>query len=394
MFDPETNAPATRAQTDQIVQANVNGTLDRTAPEGSWDQPRLQMERGGLPPPGTWYWDYDTGERRQAPIDKVAPRLLAPEGLRGPPTFTPPTQGWRGARERIGETVEGLLREAMGRSGRAGVDGTYSYYFPHHQPSPERGAEVDRQQAELQSWRRAHDPLERYVMEPIESVAGREISLRPHPQTRRVSDISRPFTPSHSEMTGRDKIDTGDATVIVVGGADDRRSRIGEGQYSEYYNAMYFEHGSVNNDKAILEIEQRAKGGPIILIGHSWGASEAYKAARALRDRGNNVVMLITADPVSKIRGSGPPPDTLWVNINAKTDSPDQSDWVAEAGGKPSRLPTDRAQINATVPGHHRELPEMMDHPLFDPRTGELRSAQQMIKDFVDQRRRDQAAKR
>jgi pimeloyl-ACP methyl ester carboxylesterase len=51
---------------------------------------------------------------------------------------------------------------------------------------------------------------------------------------------------------------------------------------------------------------------PIVLVGHSYGSDEILKIARALRDRGQKVDLLITIDPVTPIDV----PDNIGLTLN------------------------------------------------------------------------------
>lgn len=171
------------------------------------------------------------------------------------------------------------------------------------------------------------------------------------------------------EKYGRERIDTGDTTVVVVGGGADGYTTSdfsGARAYADSFsNKKFFTHleTKLRREAVLRSIEERAKGGPIILVGHSWGGPQAYELARDLTDRGNSVIGLFTADPVSS-KPSGARPRTFWVNVAAASRSPNLSDHIAKFGGKPSQLPVRTADIDATGAGHHEELASIMQQRL------------------------------
>ena len=96
------------------------------------------------------------------------------------------------------------------------------------------------------------------------------------------------------EKYGRERIDTGDTTVVVVGGGADGYTTSdfsGARAYADSFsNKKFFTHleTTLRREAVLRSIEERAKGGPIILVGHSWGGPQAYELARDLTDRGNS----------------------------------------------------------------------------------------------------------
>jgi pimeloyl-ACP methyl ester carboxylesterase len=176
----------------------------------------------------------------------------------------------------------------------------------------------------------------------------------------RMSNAVRP-----PEKHGRAQVDTGDTTVVVVGGGADGywgpQHDTAHDYADRFSNKKFFTHleTKFRREAVLRSIEDRAKGGPIVLVGHSWGGPQAYELARDLRDRGNTVLGLITADPVSRM-SSGARPKTFWVNVAASSQSPDDSDRIAAIGGKPSALPVDSADVDAVASGHHVGLARLM----------------------------------
>jgi hypothetical protein len=168
---------------------------------------------------------------------------------------------------------------------------------------------------------------------------------------------------------GKVKIDTGNTTVVVVGGGAD--GYLGSDQTAahdyadKFSNRKFFTHLEAKflREPVLRSIEERAHGGPIILIGHSWGGPQAYELARDLKARGNSVIGLFTADPVSRI-SSGTRPNTFWVNVAAASQARDATDHVASVGGKPSALPVQSADVDAVASGHHVDLDKIMQQPL------------------------------
>jgi pimeloyl-ACP methyl ester carboxylesterase len=160
---------------------------------------------------------------------------------------------------------------------------------------------------------------------------------------------------------------------IFVGGGGDDLAWLGLGVVRNYAADLALGTGRsviyVPNARSIRvrkAVEAAAKQGEIVnLVGHSWGAIDAFEAAaRALR-QGIAVANLITLDPVS-----GPwrrpvswPGGAYWLNVCANPSTPDGSDRLTGRrpfAHKPSRLPLSSANSNLTLDLHHWDVAGMM----------------------------------
>jgi pimeloyl-ACP methyl ester carboxylesterase len=113
-------------------------------------------------------------------------------------------------------------------------------------------------------------------------------------------------------------------------------------------------------------IEAGARRGDVVnLVGHSWGAIDAFHAAAGALRQGLAVTNLITLDPVSgPLRRPGTwPGGAFWLNVSADSSRPDHSDRLTRRqpfAHKPSRLPLAAADENVTLDLHHWDIDGMM----------------------------------
>ncbi len=113
-------------------------------------------------------------------------------------------------------------------------------------------------------------------------------------------------------------------------------------------------------------IEAAASAGDVVnVIGHSWGAIDAYHAAAGALRCGIGVANLVTLDPVSGPWRRPPiwPGGAYWLNVTARSSRPDQSDRLTlrkPFARKPSRLPLSAAAKNVTLDLHHWDVEGMM----------------------------------
>ena len=113
-------------------------------------------------------------------------------------------------------------------------------------------------------------------------------------------------------------------------------------------------------------IKAAAKGGDVVnLIGHSWGAIDAFHAAVWALREDLSVLNLITLDPVSGPWRRPPawPGGPYWLNVCAQSSRPDQSDRLTQRrpfAHKPSRLPLGAADRTVTLDLHHWDVEGMM----------------------------------
>lgn len=170
---------------------------------------------------------------------------------------------------------------------------------------------------------------------------------------------------------GHDGVD-----IFIGGGADDWHPilRLGSKgpmrQYAEDYRSetgrptRYFPNSRPEKVLAAVRQAQRG-GGPVNIVGHSWGATDAYNvAARAARE-GLRIDNLATLDPVGGNLGvggvSGREAAGDWTNVKAV---PRRRDFVADGaatiGGKPSRVPVGQADSVRNVSATHGNVEVMM----------------------------------
>jgi pimeloyl-ACP methyl ester carboxylesterase len=115
-----------------------------------------------------------------------------------------------------------------------------------------------------------------------------------------------------------------------------------------------------------LAIEAAAgRGDTVNLIGHSWGALDAFHAAAGALRRGVAIANLVTLDPVSGPlhRPMGWPGGAFWLNVTAESSRPDASDRLTQRrpfAHKPSRLPLGAADLAVTLDLHHWDVEGMM----------------------------------
>lgn len=126
----------------------------------------------------------------------------------------------------------------------------------------------------------------------------------------------------------------------------------------------YFPNGAVDQVENAIR-EGVANGGPVNVVGHSWGGPDAYNAvARANRD-GLPVANLVTLDPVGGPSRAveGPVHPGTWMNVNAAPIHPDYTDWIASfplLAHKPSDLPVQQADEPVDLQLNHRDVDDMM----------------------------------
>lgn len=117
---------------------------------------------------------------------------------------------------------------------------------------------------------------------------------------------------------------------------------------------------------AILAIHGARR--PIVLIGHSWGGSDAIAAARWARNNGITVDLLVTIDPVGQ-------PDYLiwstgtyngiaryWITVIASEPGIQAGDVVANAWGKtPMGIQGHAHRVVYDAKAGHADFPLMME---------------------------------
>ena len=170
---------------------------------------------------------------------------------------------------------------------------------------------------------------------------------------------------------------------VFIGGFGDRFSGIVSGyrkafaaEHPERRTASFHWHQGSRAMAAIRAVRAREPHEPIHVIGHSYGAATAVALTRALHALGIDVALLITIDPVSRVRPRGPARATRWINVNARPMSSNglRGDWWSAWGGQWRGWPQVRAHAHCDAPYHHNEFTGLFE---FVPPGG--RSARDLL---------------
>ena len=162
----------------------------------------------------------------------------------------------------------------------------------------------------------------------------------------------------------------GGADIFVGGGFDDIFPGSAMSEYVKDYACQtgrpvqYVPNNRVGQVVNAIRDANR-NGGPVNVVGHSYGGPDAYNAAAIANRQGLRVDNLITIDPVSgpsrRVIGTAQP--GAWLNLQAHSDHPDFSDrltgipWFAH---KPSALPIAQADQSAVLKANHRDVEDLM----------------------------------
>jgi thioesterase domain-containing protein len=161
----------------------------------------------------------------------------------------------------------------------------------------------------------------------------------------------------------------GGGDIFVGGGFDDILPRSAMSEYVKDYAAQtgrptqYVPNARVGQVVNAIRDANRS-GGPVNVVGHSYGGPDAYNAVAIANRQGLHIDNLITLDPVSGPIGRvvGPAHPDTWVNVHAEPRRPDNSDRITSIWGvshKPSNLPVQQAeQTQAAL--NHRDVEGMM----------------------------------
>lgn len=203
--------------------------------------------------------------------------------------------------------------------------------------------------------------------------------------------------------------------VFLIGGAGDKKRFLGSGpngniaplqgelqnfslralkpeqlpnfsvEYKGYYEA--FEDTRIAENFISVIPSKRSI---IYLIGHSLGGWNGAHLSRILTDKGYNVKMLITLDPVgqnwilersSKIYDDEPSPKAKqWINVYARPSSRNFTDVVAWAGSKWEI--TSGPQVNISIDTNHAEAPQLM---FRRPESGAASAYELLTKDIIEE---------
>ena len=161
------------------------------------------------------------------------------------------------------------------------------------------------------------------------------------------------------------------AIAIFIGGFLDRRSQIVSDyrksfrQKSPNQTTFYFEYDQYEEIiSAVISAKTGAAVTSINLIGHSWGAITAIKAANVLAQKGIIVDHVITIDPIARKRISLNSNATKWINVNAApaTSNGWNGDYYGTLGGKWGDWPRGKATVHYWAPCHHNEFASLVEY--------------------------------
>jgi pimeloyl-ACP methyl ester carboxylesterase len=165
------------------------------------------------------------------------------------------------------------------------------------------------------------------------------------------------------------------AIAIFIGGFLDRSSRIVACYRKTFrrnyprFTTFYFEHDQLREIISTVSTAKTANTvSAINLIGHSWGAVTAIRAANRLATKGINVDQVITIDPVGHGRISVATSTTAWINVNAAPAASNgwNGDYYAALGGKWGDWPRGKACVHYWAPCHHNEFAGLLEYVALD----------------------------
>lgn len=175
-----------------------------------------------------------------------------------------------------------------------------------------------------------------------------------------------------------------DVVAFFIGGAGDKESyyfsgtphgnvtvaqaeldsRIANAGKGEFYQSHYLGYNEVRGEDDIQEKVLNvipSKSTPIYIIGHSLGGWNGAHLSQILSDKGYDVAILVTLDPVGEgfwvwlgsdiYRTTPTPKAQFWINIRATPTKPDQSDGVADLGEQ--WIVTKGPNMNYTIDANH-----------------------------------------
>lgn len=163
----------------------------------------------------------------------------------------------------------------------------------------------------------------------------------------------------------------GGADIFVGGGGDDLMPGGGVMRgYADDYRAatgrptVYLPNARIGH---IVDAIRAGNfdGGPVNVVGHSWGGPDAYNAVAQATGQGLRVDNLITLDPVKGLIGEydGPHGAGRWLNVQVAPSKPDYTDAITSIppfSAKPSNLPTANADQDVQLDLNHRDVDAMM----------------------------------
>lgn len=159
---------------------------------------------------------------------------------------------------------------------------------------------------------------------------------------------------------------------IFIGGGGDDLAWLGLGvmrAYAQRYEGeagrpvLYSANARVR--RLFWRIRRERPGEPLNIVGHSWGALDAFRLAVLVERSGVPVANLITLDPVGWPFGRAPhgTPNAPWQNVEGSPSAPDSSDRLTNRwpwSRKPSGLPIARADAHVVLDVNHWNVEGMM----------------------------------
>ncbi len=209
--------------------------------------------------------------------------------------------------------------------------------------------------------------------------------------------------------------DTKKVVVLFIGGAGDKEKYLGREatkivqrdvqwkfsnsikirELGELYKTLYLGYNEIKSiddiENNVIRIIPNKRNTAIYVVGHSFGGWNGAHLSRILTDKGYNVDMLITLDPVGTRRGvkliSGLYWETpyhkanYWININSVPDDHQRDDFIAILGGQ--WKPIKGMQINYTSNYHHRQAGLMFQETLNGSKVSCSDLLQQSVTDYL-----------
>jgi thioesterase domain-containing protein len=154
-----------------------------------------------------------------------------------------------------------------------------------------------------------------------------------------------------------DHIKTPVSGHVVKGYAERHRRQV-------LHPVEYHRTGEIDRVVDTIRRANRA-GGPVNVVGHSWGGPDAYSAVVQARAQGLRVDNLVTVDPVSRPGENigRLPAGQRWVNVEGVPRKRELSDLITNiplVSRKPSRLPIARATKTVRIEASHADFERMM----------------------------------
>lgn len=191
----------------------------------------------------------------------------------------------------------------------------------------------------------------------------------------RVGTLPTPARPDGNTIFSKWPVEVPEArrgTDIFIGGLlDDKETRISGAlrQYKDVYaretgrRVAYFTNARTGEVVDAIRAANRL-GGPVNVVGHSYGGPDAFNATVRAGREGLKVDNLVTLDPVTALFAKPEPgrPSGSWTNVTAVPPEPwrDLYTHIPFLSKNPSRLPARMAEHQAGVATQHGDVDTMM----------------------------------